>query len=72
MLLASIIIFFSLLALGLLVLLDRYDGALLKAQIARRNTQAQKVNYYDAFTDRRQNSEGMPPAGNEDRRKAAA
>ena len=72
MLLASIIIFFSLLALGLLVLLDRYDGAILKAQIARRNAQAQKVNYYDAFTERRLDSEGAPPAGKADRRKVAA
>lgn len=72
MLLASIIILFSLLALGLLALLDRYDAATLKAQVARRNAQMQKVSYYDAFTDRRHNPEGMPPTGQDDRRKAVA
>jgi hypothetical protein len=54
MLLASIILLFSLLALGLLALLDRYDAALLKSQADRRSHSPQKVVYYDAFADRRQ------------------
>ena len=53
MLLAAIIILFSLLALGLLALLDRYDAALLKSQAERRGNNPQKVVYYDAFEDRR-------------------
>jgi len=53
MLLAAIIILFSLLALGLLALLDRYDAALLKSQTERRSNNPQKVVYYDAFEDRR-------------------
>jgi hypothetical protein len=72
MLLVSIIILFSLLALGLLALLDRYDAAILKAQVARRNAQAQKFIYYDAFTDRRQQSESTPPTGQPERRNVAA
>ena len=72
MLLASIVIFFSLLALLLLLMLDRHEAAALKAQVARRNAQAQKFMYYDAFTDRRQGAENALPAGQVDRRKAAA
>jgi hypothetical protein len=72
MLLASIILLFSLLALGLLALLDRYDAAILKAQAARRSIPPQKVVYYDAFTERRQQAGGRLPAGQSDRRSAAA
>lgn len=72
MLLASIIILFSLLALGLLALLDRYDAAILKAQVARRNAEAaSKVVYYDAFADRRQRPHA-PRSGGAERRKTAA
>jgi hypothetical protein len=72
MLLASIVILFSLLALCLLVLMDRHEAAALKIEATRRNTQAEKFNYYDAFTDRRQNAGAELPAGRVDRRKAAA
>jgi hypothetical protein len=72
MLLASIILLFSLLALGLLALLDRYDAAILKAQAARRSAPPQKVVYYDAFADRRQAPRSPAPAGQPDRRQAAA
>jgi hypothetical protein len=73
MLLAAIILFFSLLALGLLALLDRYDAAMIKTQAARRMQHVpQKVVYYDAFGDRRQKSRGTPPQGQSDRRQAAA
>ena len=60
MLLASIIILFSLLALGLLALLDRYDTTLLKTQVERRNNTLKKVEYYDAFADRQR---AQRPAG---------
>lgn len=72
MMLATLIILFSLLALGLLALLDRYDAETLKSQVARRNAQTERVNYYDAFTDRRQNPQAMPPTGQNERRKAVA
>ena len=72
MLLASIILLFSLLALGLLALLDRYDTAVLKAQVQRQGVQPPKVVYYDAFADRRRLSDSSPTAGQADRRKVAA
>jgi hypothetical protein len=73
MILASIILLFSLLALGLLALLDRYDAAVIKSQAARRMHQVpQKVAYYDAFVDRRRQSRSVPPQGQPDRRQAAA
>lgn len=56
MLLASIIIAFTALALGLLTLLDRYETAVDKSHADRRVNKAPKQIYYDAFTDRRQNS----------------
>ncbi len=56
MLLASIILLFSLLALGLLALLDRFDGATLKAQ-STRNESNGKFQYYDAFSDRRESAD---------------
>lgn len=71
MLLASIIILFSLLALALLALLDRCDAAMLKAQAERRRSKAQPVAYYDAFADRRQRSRSAREGGVE-RRKTAA
>jgi hypothetical protein len=73
MLLVSIILFFSLLALGLLALMDRYDAAMIKSQATRRMQHVpQKVAYYDAFVDRRRQSRGAPPQGQPDRRQAAA
>jgi hypothetical protein len=75
MILAAIILLFSILALGLLALLDRYDAAVLKRQAARRAHQlppTQKAVYYDAFADRRRQSSGNPPQGQTDRRQAAA
>jgi hypothetical protein len=71
MILASLILLFSLLALGLLALLDRYDAALLKTQAARRSVEPQKVVYYDAFTDRRQRSGNAVPVGQPERRRVA-
>jgi hypothetical protein len=56
MLLATIIIAFTVLALGLLTLLDRYETAVDKSHADRRVNKAPKQIYYDAFTDRRQNS----------------
>jgi hypothetical protein len=72
MILASIILLFSLLALGLLALLDRYDAALLKTQAARRSIEPQKAAYYDAFGDRRQQTSSTSPGGQSDRRQIAA
>jgi hypothetical protein len=54
MLLVSIIIAFTVLALGLLTLLDRYETAMDKSHADRRVNKAPKQIYYDAFTDRRQ------------------
>jgi hypothetical protein len=56
MLLAAIIILFSLLALGLLALLDRYDASLMKAPVDRRSKTPTNSHYYDAFGDRRKNT----------------
>ena len=72
MLLVSIILFFSLLALGLLALLDRYDTAILKAQAERRSAQSPRPAYYDAFAERRQPVRNALPAGQHERRKIAA
>lgn len=71
MLLAALIILFSLLALGLLALLDRYDAAMIKAQAARRSMPGREVVYYDAFANRRQNPQA-PRHGGVERRKNAA
>lgn len=54
MILVSIIIAFTVLAIGLLTLLDRYETALDKSHADRRASKAPKQIYYDAFTDRRQ------------------
>ncbi|CAN0427210.1 unnamed protein product, partial [Phaeothamnion confervicola] len=54
MLLVSIIIAFTVLAIALLTLLDRYETAVDKSHADRRLNQAPKQVYYDAFTDRRQ------------------
>lgn len=62
MVLASIIIFFSLLALGLLALLDRYDTAILKAQAERRSVRPATLAYYDAFAARPKSISHTPPA----------
>jgi len=59
MLLATILIAFSLLALGLLAFLDRYQSAADKARIERRTNRPGKLIYYDAFADQRKAS---PPA----------
>jgi hypothetical protein len=73
MLLVSLILLFSVLALVLLALLDRYDAALLKNQASRRMQNVpQQVTYYDAFAERRQKSRGTPPQGQPDRRSIAA
>jgi hypothetical protein len=65
MLLASIIIFFSVLALGLLALLDRYQSAADKAHVERRTNLPDNRLYYDAFTDRRQSpGRSEDPAAN--------
>lgn len=72
MLLASIILLFSILALGLLALLDRYDTAMIKSQAARQANQPRKLVYYDAFVDRRHGSRGALPPGQTDRRQNAA
>ena len=74
MLLAAIVILFSLLALGLLVLLDRFDGSPLKAHPARHGATGAKVPYYDAFADNRESASHPVPAGrpNAAKRDAAA
>lgn len=74
MLLAAIVILFSLLALGLLVLLDRFDGAPLKAHPARHGETGTKVPYYDAFSDHGEAHSRPVPAGrpNSAKRDAAA
>lgn len=56
MILVSIIIAFTALALGLLTLLDRYETTMDKSHADRRINKAPKQIYYDAFTDRRQSS----------------
>lgn len=53
MLLAAIVLFFSLLALGMLALLDRYQSAADQAHVARRAKRPNQPRYYDAFADRR-------------------
>jgi hypothetical protein len=53
MLVVAIVILFSLIALGLLALLDRYDAASLKAEEERANRTAGKFMYYDAFSQER-------------------
>jgi hypothetical protein len=63
MLLASILILFSLLALGLLALLDRYDTTILKTRVMRRTPSTPAVNYYDAFADRRKSPRGPAKEG---------
>ncbi len=72
MLLVSIILGFAALALGLLTLLDRYETAVDKSHADRRANKAPKLIYYDAFTDRRQQTGGIPPRDQPDRRKAVA
>jgi hypothetical protein len=54
MIIASIIIGFALLALGLLTLLDRYETAVDKSHADRRINKAPKQIYYDAFAERHQ------------------
>lgn len=66
MILASIIILFSVLALGLLALLDRYDSAMIKEQADRRLSRARKLVYYDAFGDRYEQSRATPSRGQGD------
>ena len=72
MLLVSIIIAFTALALGLLTLLDRYETAVDKSHADRRVNKAPKQIYYDAFPDRRQQPAGTPPRDQQDRRQAVA
>ena len=71
MLLVSIIVLFSILALGLLALLDRYDSAMLRAQAHRQASQQPKLVYYDAFADRRHQPKGTIPKGQSERRPVA-
>ncbi len=54
MLLAAIVLLFSVLALGMLALLDRYQSAADKAHVARRTNRPKQPCYYDAFADSRQ------------------
>ena len=54
MLLTAIVILFSVLTLGMLSLLDRYQSAVDKAHVDRRASTPKQPIYYDAFTDRRQ------------------
>lgn len=72
MLLITLIIAFSVLALGLLALLDRYESAADKAQAKHWIHAARKQVYYDAFsTSTRPNRDAQPVVNPEHGRTAA-